>query len=154
MRQKARLRPVGVSARGLSGSRWGRSRPRLSGRCWPRPASPRSRHDATWAGSSGWSSVVAERISIEADGADAARRALERCVAGGGVAVFPADGLYGLACDPLDPAAIARIQRLKGRDDRKPSAVMYFTVLAMRELLDGVGPLAGRAMGKLLPGPV
>jgi L-threonylcarbamoyladenylate synthase len=93
-------------------------------------------------------------VSVARDGPAAARGALEECVAGGGVAVFPADGLYGLAADPLDAAAIDRIQRLKGRDDRKPSAVMYFTVLAMRELLDGVGPLARRAMGKLLPGPV
>jgi L-threonylcarbamoyladenylate synthase len=93
-------------------------------------------------------------VSVERDGAAAARRALEECLARGGVAVFPADGLYGLAADPLDAAAIDRIQRLKGRDDRKPSAVMYFTVLAMRELLDGVGPAAAGVMGKLLPGPV
>ena len=29
-------------------------------------------------------------------------RRWRRCIAAGGVAVFPADGLYGLACDPLD----------------------------------------------------
>src|SRR6478752_8790002 len=154
MRQKARLRPAGGSAWGVAGSRWGRSRPRLSGRCWPRPASTRSRHDATWAKSSGWSSVVAERISIEADGPDAARLALERCVAGGGVAVFPADGLYGLACDPLDAGAIARIHEIKGRDDGKPSAILYFSPLAMRELVESLGPRTGEAVGVLLPGPV
>jgi L-threonylcarbamoyladenylate synthase len=75
-------------------------------------------------------------------------------MAGGGVAVFPADGLYGLAAEPLNADAIDRIQRLKGRAEHKPSALMYFTVLAMRELLDGVGPLAGQVMGQLLPGPV
>jgi L-threonylcarbamoyladenylate synthase len=97
---------------------------------------------------------VAELIAIEGDGAGAARAALERTIAAGGVAVFPADGLYGLACDPLDPAAIARIHRIKGRDDGKPSAVMYFSPLAMRELVEGLGPRTRSAVGALLPGPL
>ena len=61
--------------------------------------------------------VMTERISIEADGAAAARAALERVIGSGGIAVFPADGLYGLACDPLRAPAIARIHALKGRDE-------------------------------------
>ncbi|MEZ5078709.1 MAG: Sua5/YciO/YrdC/YwlC family protein [Solirubrobacterales bacterium] len=86
--------------------------------------------------------------------AHVARTALEACIAGGGVAVFPADGLYGLACDPLDAGAISRIHRLKGRDDGKPSAVMYFSPLAMRELVAGLGPRTRAAVSALLPGPV
>jgi L-threonylcarbamoyladenylate synthase len=93
-------------------------------------------------------------ISIERDGPDAARAALEGCIGRGGVAVFPADGLYGLACDPLDAAAIERVQRLKGRDEGKPSAVMYLSPLAMRELVEGLGPRTREAVGALLPGPV
>jgi len=97
---------------------------------------------------------MTEIVSIEHDGATVARSALERCIAGGGVAVFPADGLYGLACDPLDAEAIARIHRLKGRDDGKPSAVMYFSPLALRELVGGLGPRTAAAVSALLPGPV
>ena len=97
---------------------------------------------------------MSEVVSIERDGAGAARAALERRIASGGVAVFPADGLYGLACDPLDAAAIARIHRLKGRDDGKPSAVMYFSPLALRELVAGLGPRTAAAVSALLPGPV
>jgi len=97
---------------------------------------------------------MSEFVSIERDGPERARAALERCIAGGGVAVFPADGLYGLACDPLDPAAIGRIHRIKGRDDGKPSAVMYFSPLAMRELVETLGPRTRKAVGALLPGPV
>ena len=93
-------------------------------------------------------------LSIERDGGATARAALERCVADGGVAVFPADGLYGLACDPLDAAAIERIHRLKGRDDGKPSAIMYFSPLAMRELVEGLGARTRAAAAALLPGPV
>ncbi len=97
---------------------------------------------------------MTEVVSIDRDGADVARSALERTIAAGGVAVFPADGLYGLACDPLEAAAIDRVHRIKGRDDGKPSAVMYFSPLAMRELIEGLGPQTRRAVASLLPGPV
>ncbi|HEU4980885.1 MAG TPA: Sua5/YciO/YrdC/YwlC family protein [Solirubrobacterales bacterium] len=93
-------------------------------------------------------------VSVERDGAAAARAALERCVARGGIAIFPADTLYGLACDPVNPAAVERIDEIKGRDARKPSAVMYFSPLAMRELVSGLGPRAHEAVAALLPGPV
>ncbi|HET9164007.1 MAG TPA: L-threonylcarbamoyladenylate synthase [Solirubrobacterales bacterium] len=97
---------------------------------------------------------MTELVSIERDGPEIVRTALERTISAGGVAVFPADGLYGLACDPLDARAIQRVQRIKGRDDGKPSAVMYFSPLAMRELVEGLGPRTRLAVGALLPGPV
>jgi L-threonylcarbamoyladenylate synthase len=97
---------------------------------------------------------LTEIVVIERDGAEAARLALERCISTGGVAVFPADGLHGLACDPLDGAAIERIHDIKGRDEGKSSAVMYFSPLAMRELVESLGERTRRAAGKLLPGPV
>ena len=83
-----------------------------------------------------------------------ARGPLERCVFGGGVALFPADGLYGLCCDPTRADAIDRIHAIKGRDDGRPSAVMYFSPLAMRELVASLGPRTRDALGALLPGPV
>ncbi|MFM8518955.1 MAG: L-threonylcarbamoyladenylate synthase [Solirubrobacterales bacterium] len=88
-----------------------------------------------------------------ADGA-AARQALEGCLSQGGVALFPADGLYGLACDPLNRKAVERIYRIKGRDDGKPAAIMYLSPLAMRELVRDLGQGVARAVGRLLPGPV
>lgn len=97
---------------------------------------------------------MTEVVSTESDGGAAGRIALERCVARGGVAVFPADGLYGLACDPLDAAAIERIHRLKGRDEGKSSAVMYLAPLAMRELVQSLGPRSREAVALLLPGPL
>jgi L-threonylcarbamoyladenylate synthase len=97
---------------------------------------------------------MTEVVSIVRDGTAAARGELERTIAAGGVAVFPADGLYGLACDPLDSAAIRRVHEIKGRDDGKPSAVLYLSPLAMRELVAGLGPRTREAVGALLPGPV
>ncbi len=82
------------------------------------------------------------------------RAEFEACVLAGGVALFPADGLYGLACDPTRADAIERIHRLKGRDAAKPSAVMYFAPLAMREIVSALGPRTRDALAALLPGPV
>jgi L-threonylcarbamoyladenylate synthase len=97
---------------------------------------------------------VSERISIEAEGADAVHHAFERVIADGGVAVFPADGLYGLACDPANGEAIERIQRIKNRESGKPSAVMYFSNEAMREIVGSVTPIIRAMLSALLPGPV
>ena len=47
-----------------------------------------------------------------------------------------------------------RIHSIKGRDDGKPSAVMYFSPLAMRELVSGLGERSRQAVAQLLPGPV
>jgi len=93
-------------------------------------------------------------MSVDAEGEVAAREALESCVASGGVALFPADGVYGLCCDPIDQEAIERIHRIKGRDEGKSSAVMYFDPLAMRELISDLTPRLAEAVGRLLPGPV
>ena len=93
-------------------------------------------------------------VSILDDGAAAAREALGATITSGGVAVFPADGLYGLACDPLSADAIARLHALKGRDDGKPSAVLFFSPLILRELISSLGEPTRAALGALLPGPV
>ena len=97
---------------------------------------------------------MSQLVSIAEQGPDAAREALDACIGAGGVAVFPADGLYGLACDPMSPSAVERIHELKRRPPRKSSAVMYFSPLIMRELLGSLGPKARSALGDLLPGPV
>jgi L-threonylcarbamoyladenylate synthase len=97
---------------------------------------------------------MSRTVSIARDGAAAARAGLERTIAAGGVAVFPADGLYGLACDPLRAEAIARVHALKGRDDGKPAAVLFFSPLILRELVGSLGTRTRAALAALLPGPV
>jgi L-threonylcarbamoyladenylate synthase len=81
---------------------------------------------------------------------DADAVALGACVAGGGVAVFPADTVYGLACSPDDEAAIARLYALKGRPPDKPSATMFFDLESIPE----TGPRVRAAIERLLPGKV
>lgn len=78
----------------------------------------------------------------------------ERVISDGGVAVFPADTVYGLACDPEDPAAVERLYALKGRPPAKPAAVMFFDVSRALAAVPEVGPRTRGALGRLLPGPV
>jgi len=80
-----------------------------------------------------------------------AARRLERCVASGGVAVFPADTVYGLACDPDSPAAVERLYALKGRPPAKPAAVMCFGAAPP---LPELGPRTRVAVERLTPGGV
>ena len=84
--------------------------------------------------------------------ADAA--AFAHCIEEGGVAVFPADTVYGLACDPENAAAVARLYALKGRQPDKPAAVMWFDRDAAMATLPDVGERVRAAVEALTPGPV
>jgi L-threonylcarbamoyladenylate synthase len=78
----------------------------------------------------------------------------EACIAKGGVAVFPSDTVYGLACDPESAAAVVRMYALKGRPPDKPSAVMFFDAALAVAALPELGPRTGRLLDALLPGGV
>ncbi|HVF78210.1 MAG TPA: L-threonylcarbamoyladenylate synthase [Solirubrobacteraceae bacterium] len=84
--------------------------------------------------------------------ADAA--AFEACISGGGVAVFPADTVYGLACDPASGVAVNRLYALKGRPADKPAAVLFFSLAPALAALPEVTPRLRSALLALLPGPV
>jgi L-threonylcarbamoyladenylate synthase len=79
---------------------------------------------------------------------------LERCLALGGLAVFPSDTVYGLACDPLARFAVERLYLLKGRPRDKPCAVMFFDLGLALDSLPELGPRTRGALSRLLPGPV
>jgi L-threonylcarbamoyladenylate synthase len=77
-----------------------------------------------------------------------------RCIAVGGVAVFPADTVYGLACDPDADEAVRRLYELKGRRPDRPAAVMFFRPELALDVLSDLGPHTRAALEALLPGPV
>ena len=79
---------------------------------------------------------------------------LEAAVAAGGVVVFPADTVYGLACDPESARAVARLYELKGRPPDKPAAVMFFSLERALAALPELGPRTRAALEQLLPGGV
>jgi L-threonylcarbamoyladenylate synthase len=86
------------------------------------------------------------------DSEDGAR--LQACVAGGGVAVYPTDTVYGLCCDPDDETAARRLYALKGRPAARPAAVMFFTLEAALEALGELHDAERAALNALLPGPL
>ena len=73
----------------------------------------------------------------------------------GEVAGVPTDTIYGLAANPFDTAAIARVYEAKGRDDGKPLSLMVGGV-AQAEALAGapLPPLFYRLAEKFWPGPL
>jgi L-threonylcarbamoyladenylate synthase len=79
---------------------------------------------------------------------------LEECLAAGRVAVFPADTVYGLCCDPLNETAVRRLYELKGRPAERPAAVMFFALPALFSALPEIGVRERAALEALLPGPV
>jgi L-threonylcarbamoyladenylate synthase len=101
--------------------------------------------------------VAVSRVSADAGAAPLDRDAVARfarCIAGGGVALFPADTVYGLACDPLRESAVARLYELKGRPPRKPAAVMFFALAPALAALPELGERTRAALDALLPGPL
>jgi L-threonylcarbamoyladenylate synthase len=78
----------------------------------------------------------------------------ERCIAVGGIAVFPADTVYGLACEPDSKEAVQRLYMLKRRRPDKPAAVMFFALELALAALPELGPRTAAALGGLMPGAV
>jgi tRNA threonylcarbamoyl adenosine modification protein (Sua5/YciO/YrdC/YwlC family) len=80
--------------------------------------------------------------------------AFERCISVGGLVLFGADTVYGLACDPDDRFAVERLYLLKRRSLTKPSAVMFFTLELAFDAVPEIGERTREAMARLLPGAV
>jgi L-threonylcarbamoyladenylate synthase len=85
---------------------------------------------------------------------DVSAEAFERCIAVGGVALFPADTVYGLATEPDSREGVDRLYRLKGRRPDRPAAVMFFQLELALAALPELGPRTRAALERLLPGPL
>ena len=71
-----------------------------------------------------------------------------------GVAVFPADTVYGLACEPDNREAVTQLYFLKRRRPDKPAAVMFFDRELALAALPELGARTREALEALLPGAV
>src|SRR4051795_12329197 len=76
----------------------------------------------------------------------------ERCIAVGGVALFPADTVYGLAADPSSREGVERLYRIKRRRPGRPAAVMFFDLELALAALPELGDRTRLAVERLLPG--
>jgi L-threonylcarbamoyladenylate synthase len=72
----------------------------------------------------------------------------------GGLVVFPAETVYGIATDPDDADAVRRMAALKGRDPAKPSSVLFWSLDDALAVLEGAPDAVTRAVRRLLPGPI
>jgi L-threonylcarbamoyladenylate synthase len=88
--------------------------------------------------------------TVTADGV----QSFARCISVGGVALFPADTVYGLATDPGSREGIERLYGLKGRRPDRPAAVMFFDVDLALEALPELPQRTHEAAERLLPGGV
>ncbi len=75
-----------------------------------------------------------------------------RCIAAGGVALFPADTVYGLATEPASEESVRRLYALKQRPVDRAAAVMFFDLDRALAALPELGERTRGALVRLLPG--
>ncbi len=72
----------------------------------------------------------------------------------GGVVAFPTETYYGLAVDPFNDQALARLFRLKQRPLTKPVLVLIKAVSGLERLASGIPPQFKPLMARFWPGPL
>lgn len=80
---------------------------------------------------------------------------VQRCasaLAAGGVVAHALEGVWGLGCDPFNPAAVRRLLRLKRRPASKGLIVIGATPAAFAAELDALAPAARAAVLDSWPG--
>lgn len=70
----------------------------------------------------------------------------------GKLIVFPTDTLYGLACDPANPAALRSVYAAKGRSTLKALPVLIGALTQLDQVVQRVPPQARRLMERFWPG--
>ena len=75
-------------------------------------------------------------------------------IRGGGIIVFPARGLYGLAADAFNTEAVDRVFEIKKRAGEKPLPVLVDSYLMMSCLVKNITPIAQKIMERFWPGGV
>jgi L-threonylcarbamoyladenylate synthase len=83
----------------------------------------------------------------------AIRRAAE-VIREGGLVVLPTDTVYGLVCDPNQPAAVHRVYRAKGRRRDLPLCLLLQDMAQVSAQVERVPQAAALAMQQFWPGPL
>jgi L-threonylcarbamoyladenylate synthase len=94
---------------------------------------------------------VSQRIVTPDSKAIEAAAALVRA---GHLVGFPTETVYGLAADASNPAAMARLNRVKGRPPEKPYSLHVASALDAQTAVRDVSPPARRLMERFWPGPL
>jgi len=75
-------------------------------------------------------------------------------IRGGGVVAIPTDTLYGLAVNPFDAAAVARLFTAKGRPDARALPLIAADAAQIEAHIGPLSPTAGRLARRFWPGPL
>jgi len=81
-------------------------------------------------------------------------REAARCLAEGGLVVFPTETVYGVGANAADPVAMARLREVKQRPEDKPFTVHIGSRSAIHRFVPDLGNLGRRLMEKAWPGPL
>ena len=71
-----------------------------------------------------------------------------------GLVIFPAQCLYGVAANALDPAAVDKVYRIKQRPKDNPILVLIKETAALNDLVADIPPAAERIMDRFWPGGI
>jgi L-threonylcarbamoyladenylate synthase len=80
--------------------------------------------------------------------------AIEDLLRAGGVVLLPTDTIYGLHAVATNEEAVARIARLKGREETKPFIALAGSIAQLRELGVVADEELLRALGEIWPAPL
>jgi L-threonylcarbamoyladenylate synthase len=72
----------------------------------------------------------------------------------GGIGAIPTDTLYGLAADPFDARAVARVFEIKGRDPDRALPLVAADAVQVFDWLGEMTPLGLRLAERFWPGPL
>ncbi len=72
----------------------------------------------------------------------------------GGVIAYPTEAVWGLGCDPLDPAAVERLLRLKQRDRARGLILIGASLDDFQPFLAPLPAAVRRRLARTWPGPV
>jgi L-threonylcarbamoyladenylate synthase len=75
-------------------------------------------------------------------------------IRGGGVIAIPTDTFYGLAADPMNPAAVARVFAVKGRSGGQALPLIAANVAQIARHIGPLSRMAERLAAHFWPGPL
>lgn len=98
-------------------------------------------------------STVVRKLEANNDRAEAIRDAA-RCLAEGGLVVFPTETVYGVGANATDPAALKRLREVKQRHEVKPFTLHIGSRSAVDRFVPNLSGLGRRLTEKAWPGPL
>jgi L-threonylcarbamoyladenylate synthase len=94
------------------------------------------------------------RATVTARSLDAVASQAAAVIARGGIVALPTDTLYGLAVDPFNPDAVARLFAAKGRGENRPVPLVAADMAQAEQWLGTLSPVARVLARQYWPGPL